>query len=256
MNKNNIINLWKSVGWNNLDNYHEYLKFNSESIVLSELDPDKISPREFWIASDEHFFTDPVCNHTLNNRTLSIQEANKLNYNISLFTGMIGQTQGLISHLKTKMGYVRIAEIGCGYGSFYENFIAKDLQISYHGFDVIQRIEYAQVIKGHDGCFSDQQVEAYTDTFNLFFSSNTFQHLSRNQIKKYLTQVYAMLEHEGYFNVMYVDSDYSYHYGQKIELYSIQEFELLAKSLGFIVEGCCSKIIPNSLTPYSFILKK
>ena len=259
MHKEEIINLWKSVGWNTLNDYHSSLKATEDRMILDQLHPDEINPKTFWLASDEHFGTDPVCNHSnLTESRLSIREANKLNYKIPLFMGMIGQTQGCIAELKHKMGYVSLAEIGCGYGSFFDNFInnQKYEDIDYRGFDIIPRIVSALELEGNDGCFSEQQEEKYHEKFNIFFSSNTFQHLSKKQVEKYLVQVYGMLPYEGRFNVMYVDAESSYHYGQKIELFDLDSFESLVKRIGYSVMGSSTMQIPNSLKPYSFILKK
>jgi hypothetical protein len=259
MHKEEIINLWKSVGWNTLNDYHEYLKSTDDRLVLDDLDPDKINPKEFWKASDEHFYTDPVCNHSnLTESRLSIREANKLNYKIPLYIGMIGQTEGCIADLKYKMGYVSFGEIGCGYGSFFDNFVNNEKyeHIDYRGFDIIPRTVSTVEIEGVDGCFSEQQVEKYTEKFNLFFSSNTFQHLSKKQVEKYLTQAYNMLPYGGYFNVMYVDAESSYHYGQKVELFDLDNFQKIVKDTGYSIIGSCTLQIPNSLTPHSFVLRK
>ena len=259
MHKEEIIDLWKSVGWNNLTDYHNYLKSSDNSLFLNELDPDKINPKEFWRAADEHFHTDPVCNHNnLTESRLSIKEANKLNYKIPLYMGMIGQTEGCVADLKHKMGYVSLGEIGCGYGSFFENFVNRERydNIAYRGFDIIRRTKSTTEIEGIDGCFSEEQFHKYTEKFNLFFSSNTFQHLSKKQAEKYLTQVYYMLPYGGYFNVMYAEASHSYHYGQKVELFDMNNFINLSKNIGYSIIGTCSLEIPDSLTPYSLVLKK
>jgi hypothetical protein len=258
MKKEDIINLWKSVGWNTLNDYHNHINSTTDRIIFKELDPDEVDPKEFWKASDEHFSVDPVCNHNnILHKKLSISESNKLNYNIALYTGMIGQTTALMVYLENKMDYVSIAEIGCGYGSFYESFFKScEHNPDYRGFDIIPRTPYALEIEGKDGTFSANQVLKYSEKFNLFFSSNTFQHLSKNQIRNYLRQIYYMLPYDGYFNVMYSFSEETYHYGQVIKMYSIEEFEALVKYIGFSVIGSASIEIPNSLTPCSLILKK
>ena len=258
MTKDRIIELWKSVGWHTLEDYHAYLNSTLDRITLVDLNPDEIDPKEFWKASEEHFSTDPICNHNNGyDKIFSIEESNKLNYRIPLYTGMIGQTLALVSYLKSKMGYVHIAEIGCGYGSFHDNFLKSCPHIpEYAGFDIIPRTPYAVEIEGKDGTFSPKQVLGYNEKYNLFFSSNTFQHLSKNQVKNYLTQVYYMLPYGGYFNVMYALAKESYHYGQTVKLYNKEEFEVLAKYIGFSIVGSTSMEIQNSLTPYSLILKK
>jgi hypothetical protein len=264
MNKKQIIELWKSVGWNNLNDYHEYLKSADDRLILAELDPDKINPKTFWQAADEHFGTDPVCNHNNNpSKVLPIHEANSQNYRLAVYTGMAGQTLCLAAMLYDTFGKVNIAEIGCGYACI--NCLYQEIEnkywtkTSYTGFDIIKRTEREEdvvEIEGEDGTFSSNQVLKYNEQFNLFYSSNTFQHLSKKQVEKYLTQVYHMLPYGGFFNVMYTDSVNSYHYGQKIELFNLDEFQKLIKDIGYSIVGYCSLEIPNSLTPHSFVLKK
>jgi len=261
MKKEEIIELWKSVGWNNLNDYHSYLNSTEDRIVLEELNPDEINTKTFWEAADQHFGTDPVCNHNNNpSKILAIHEANGQNYRLAVYTGMSGQTLALAAMLDNTFGRVDIAEIGCGYSSI--NSLYQEIEnkywtkTSYTGFDLIKRVDDAVEIEGEDGTFSPNQVLKYNEKFNLFCSSNTFQHLSRNQIKNYLTQVYHMLPYGGYFNVMYAIGEKSYHYGQTIMMYNKEEFECLAKYIGFSIVGSASMEFKNSLTPYTLVLKK
>lgn len=261
MDKNEIISFWKNLGWYSLQDYHEYLKSTDDRVIVDEFNPDEINPKTFWEAADEHFGTDPVCNHNNDHtRILPIHEANGQNYRLAVYTGMSGQTLGIAAMLNDVFGRVDIAEIGCGYDSI--NSLYQEIEnkywtkTSYTGFDIIKRVEDAVEIEGEDGTFSPDQVLRYNEKFNLFYSSNTFQHLSKNQIKKYLTQVYHMLPFGGYFNVMYAQCDETYHYGQMIEMYSKDHFESLAKYIGFSIVGSATMQLKNSLTPYSLVLKK
>jgi len=263
MTKEQIIELWKSVGWNNLTDYHNFLQSGRDRIVLEELHPDNLNPKTFWEAADQHFGTDPVCNHNNNpSKILPIHEANGKNYRLAVYTGMSGQTLGLAAMLNATFGRVDIAEIGSGYSainSLYQEIENKFwTKTSYTGFDLIKRVEDENIleIEGEDGTFSPNQVLKYNEKFNLFYSSNTFQHLSKNQIKNYLKQVYHMLPYEGYFNVMYAHCNKTYHYGQSIEIYNKEDFEILAKYIGFSIVGLTSMEIKNSITPYTLVLKK
>lgn len=262
MTKEQIIELWKSVGWKTLSDYHNCLKSGKDKLILEELHPDKINPKIFWKAADDHFGTDPVCNHNNNHsRILDIQEANYNNYNLSVFTGVAGQTLGLASLLNSTFGRIDIAEIGCGYSSINSLYLEIEnkywTKTSYTGFDIIKRLNSTLEIEGEDGTFSPEQVHKYTEEFNLFYSANTFQHLSRNQIESYLRQVYNMLSYGGYFNMMYVDEcKETYHYGQVIETIPIDELTQNIKAIGFDVKGFSSIELPNSLKPYSLVLKK
>lgn len=258
MSKENIIELWKNVGWNNLDDYHNHLNSLEERIIIPELHPDNVNPKHFWMAADEHFDKDPVCNHVnIPDQTrLTRMESNKLNYQIPLSMGMICQMDYIIKDIKKKFNKVNIAEIGCGYGSLLENYYM-DSETSYTGFDLIKRTDYTEEIEGTDGTFSDSQVEKYKEKFNIFFSSNTFQHLSEKQITKYLTQVHDMLPYGGYFNLMYVvGSRKTYHYGQVVYIISEIEMNILLRQIGFNIIGSTRMQFDNSLTPYSLLLKK
>jgi hypothetical protein len=263
MTKNQIVDLWKSIGWNSLEDYHNHLKSTCPHIILEELDPDRVNPKTFWTAADEHFGTDPVCNQVSFNssRILDIQEANVQNSKLMYYTGMAGQTVGLVYTLYNTFGVVNIAEIGCGYNASAPLYLEIENKYfgntTYTGFDIIRRLSSALEIEGEDGTFSDEQIKKYTEEFNLFFSSNTFQHLSRKQILSYLKGIYTMLPYGGYFNMMYVsDCEETYHYGQIIKIIPSHELIALAKDIGFNVVGVTTLEIPNSLKPFNLILKK
>jgi len=260
LNTTSIIELWKSVGWNTLNDYHDHLRNTDTRIIFEELHPDVVDARQFWKAADEHFATDPVCNHSnCVEQQLSVQQANRHNYNIPLNMGMMAQVEWSISQLRATTGVASVAEIGCGYGSFYENYIEPYPfdGMTYQGFDVVARTEHAVETQGEDGCFSQQQVERYREQFNMFFSSNTFQHLSKRQTSKYMSQIYDMLPYGGYFNLMCVDGEEAcYHYGQAIELFSIQQLRSLIIDVGFKIIGSTTMQLVGSLTPHSFALQK
>jgi hypothetical protein len=262
MTKQEIIELWKNVGWNTLQDYHIHLNSNDPRIIIPELNPDKINPKTFWEAADQHFGTDPVCNQTsIPERILDIQEANYKNHLLTIYSGMAGQTLGLAAILNDTLGRVDMAEIGCGYSSAKSLYMEIEnkyyTKTSYTGFDIIKRVSSAIEIDGEDGTFSDEQIKKYTEEFNLFFSSNTFQHLTRYQIESYLRGIYTMLPYGGYFNLMYVDDcDKTYHYGQVIEIMKINDLIKMAEILGFEVVGSTKIVFKNSLTPHTLVFKK
>lgn len=262
MNKESIIQLWRDTGWNTLQDYHSHINSGKEKIVLLELAPEKINPKIFWQAADEHFGTDPVCNQISNNdRILDIQEANHKNHLITVHSGMAGQTLGLAALLNDRFGKIDMAEIGCGYSSAKSLYLEIEnkyyTQTSYTGFDIIKRVSSTIEILGDDGTFSEDQIQRYTEEFNLFFSSNTFQHLSRSQIETYLKSIYAMLPYGGYFNLMYVDDcSKTYHYGQVIHIIPKSDLINMIELIGFNVIGYTKMEFKNSLTPYTLVLKK
>jgi hypothetical protein len=258
-----IIEMWKNVGWNNLNEYHDYLKNEHDYIELKALDPDVIDPKIFWKAAEIHFGTDPVCNQ---NRTPNIDAGtllpNYYNDLLPIHLGMTGQTHYLCATLVEKFNYVRIGEIGCGYGAFRKNSYLSIQKrylrdISYVGFDVLKRTPDTVELMGSDGTFSDSQIKEYKDRINLFYSSNVFQHLSINKIQKYLNQVYDILPFGGYFNLMYVsNTKKTYHYGQYNDIMSEGELKFMIKETGYTIAGYTKMDFINSLSPYSIIIQK
>ena len=94
------------------------------------------------------------------------------------------------------------------------------------------------------------------DYFNIFYSANTFQHLSPKQIRKYLNQIYEMLPVGGYFSLMYVhDAQNTYHYGQCIKIIEENEFFDLIKSIGYDIV-LVSKMFIGDIKPMSILIQK
>lgn len=242
MNKTDIIKLWKQVGWSSCRDYHHTLNDVQQAedisnIIGDNLHPSNINIKEFWKAAEEVFLTDPVANSTERNSSLSRQQANYHNHLIPLFLGLYGGVEFAVFNSTHKFGAASIAEIGCGYGSFYEHYIKdhKDIHL-YTGFDIIKRTQNVIEIEGEDGTFSKAQIKTYKDTFSIFYSCNVFQHLTEMQITKYLTQVHEMLPHGGFFVFSYVvppEKGYTYHYGQKIEIMKTEQLEQVITEMGY-----------------------
>jgi hypothetical protein len=253
MTEAEIIKKWIEFGWDDAEDYHKEIA--DDRIVIEELNPDNIHPRIFWSAADYHFKTDPVANSYKSMRLMSIEESNKNNFLIAKCTGLISQLEYAIDLLKSNKQPINIAEIGCGYGSLYKNYIIPN-KLNYTGFDVIKRFDGAVEIQGDDGTFSQSQMYKHKNEFNIFYSSNTFQHLSPKQIKNYLHQVYDMLPYGGVFNLMYVhDVPHTYHYGQQVEIIEENMFLDLIKSIGFNIVFH-SKMFVGHIKPMTVLLEK
>lgn len=257
MTKESIIQIWKSAGWNNIDDY--YKACTEKALIIDKFNPDEIDPKTFWSAADEHFYTDPVANSSLNGKLLDIKYSNTFNHRLAKFTGMLGQMDLAKENAINKFGKASIAEIGCGYGSFFDNYITENedsIFIHYTGFDVVKRFKKAVQIEGKDGTFTKNQTKRYKNKFNIFYSANVFQHLSPTQIKKYLIQIYDMLPLGGYANIMYVHGvNQTYHYGQSIEIIPEQEFGNLTQEIGYQTIAS-TKVNLGDVKPFSVLLEK
>ena len=248
LTKNKIINIWKNQGWNNISDYHKALNsYKFDKIDL--LDPDKISSKAFWKASDVWFNTDTVCNSQLNNFfQTSISQANYTNNKIALHSGLLGLVNWGIENCDLKFKNTFIGEIGCGYGSFYEHF-AKEKSVYYVGFDVVKRFDKCVEVKGKDGTFTNKQIEEYQNKINLFYSCNVFQHLSPKKIEKYLRQMHEILPLGGHAVLAYVNNEQescSYHYGQSVNLIPTKDFYKLCDDAGFTIETKIEQNIRNN----------
>lgn len=254
MDTSDIIAIWKSHGWNNAQDYLNQCPFDTPRI--EQFDPDTIPAKTFWQAADKIFSTNPVAN--LPSKVLDISQSNSTNHNIAFWSGMIGQTELARVNAEHRFGFANFAEIGCGYGSFLRHYIEKcQTNVQYTGFDVVLRLDGTQEIEGKDGTFSKDQIEKHKEEFNIFYSANVFQHLSPNQIKKYLSQMYQMLPYGGYANIMYVhDTDSTYHYGQVVKIISESAFMKLVKAVGFSVVGFTKIYTGPALCPFSVLLEK
>jgi SAM-dependent methyltransferase len=264
--KEEFINLWKVLGWNNAEDYHKYLISDVEirpdlqEELGNVLNPDKINVKEFWRATDEVFGTDTVCNSDVYlGKTHNIENSNYLNHLIPLFLGLYGNLEFAMLNAKRKFKTVNIAEIGCGYGSFEEYFVKPNQNKidRYTGFDIIPRKDNFVEIGNPDGSFSDEQLKEYNEVFNIFYSCNVFQHLSELQIKKYFKQVNEMLPIGGYFVMSYVyDVPYTFHYGQRISILPPEDVFRMVKEMGFDIwyhslqssTGGTHRLRPFSLT--------
>jgi len=256
-----IIVTWQKFGWNSTIDYHKSLSnglTNIDQDSFKIFDPDAVEPKTFWKATDIHFHTDTVCNQMELDKNLSIEESNKRNHTIAEDTGAVTHLNLIVRSIKNKGDKASIGEIGCGYGSFYENYIKPNNIESYQGFDIIKRYDDAVELLGKGGCFSKEQVAQYKDMFNIFYSCNVFQHLSQNQTKKYLDQVYEMLPKYGYFVLVYAQSpidNKTFHYGQVVQLFSLDEIEREFVKRGFIIEAQSSLFVGH-IQPTCYLLKK
>jgi hypothetical protein len=254
LTKNKIKTLWKNIGWSSETDYHIHLNTAKQINEIGLLNPDRVSPKAFWKATDEWFGTDTICNTKLTTqKSLTIENCNKENHKIALYSGLLGFMELAIENMKRKFcGEVSIGEIGCGYGSFYKNFIlGRDDIRCYFGFDVVKRIPNCIEVEGKDGTFTKKQIAFLKNRINVFYSCNVFQHLSPKKIKKYLRQMYEILPLGGNCVLMYIKTPqikHSYHYGQAVEIMETEQFFEVCQNTGFEIEMKVEQSLVNNKT--------
>lgn len=268
MNIEDIIELWKSVGWNNEKDYFASFKDPEKMKVVfpllqEKLNPDIINPKVFWKATDIHFGFDTVANTQRKTETHSsffkdiktFKDANDQNHRLVHWLGVTGYLDWIKYNAEYKFKKLKIGEVGCGYGSLKENYVNDTME--YIGFDVIPRFDGVVEIEGENGTFSENQIEQYKGKFNLIYSFNVFQHLSKKQIEKYIEQFAYILPKNTNLILGYVRSPngITYHYGQVIELFTENEFINILIKNGFAI--CAQSVeYTNRLNPICYVLEK
>lgn len=248
MKKQDIIDLWKKFDIDSIQKYRKFLsiirdKEHAQHLeyvdivhnLAEKLDYDKINPKQFWLACDEVFSIDPICNITqisattkniqIENIQNDVDFANNTNLKIAKQSGMLGLFDLDYENICVYKGNdrCRVGEIGTGLGCFkkyVEKFYPK---VDYLGFDVVSRVE--NCVELEDGYFSEEYVEQNLNCFDIFYSCNVFQHISIKAIEKYFEQISKMLKHTGYFLCSGVSSGngLSNHYGQIIKCPSVND---------------------------------
>jgi len=261
MKKEQIIKAWNDFGINNYNDYHKHITNREDYYRLSNhfknvLDPDVISPIDFWEASDIVFGIDPVCNsQKFQGKDIIVQHtietANESNYNIAYTGGLIAALARAILHFKMSdmpEEELTILEVGAGYGSFYENYIKKEKwRGKYLPYDIIPRFSGVARPESSNGTFSEEQITSLKDTVDIIFSSNVTQHLSKKQNVEYLKQYKQILKRGGVIISTFVCSPMM-HYGQYIEHYSIGEWRKIFMDMNFTLDQ--ETIVYSSHQPY------
>lgn len=270
MNKEQIIEEWKKVGWNNLEDYKKDLPNIGKRMVddtdpmrnlVDMLHPDKISAKEFWLASDIHFGTDAVANSNQYKDALSQDMANANNYKMFEQCGGKGMMDIAVNSIRqfNQNRPYNIIELACGYGAFREHYITNySPEFNYLAFDIVPRFEEViELDATPQGYIRDEHLDGLAATAGIALCFNAMQHMSKLQCVNYLKQVYNILADNGYFVLSYVQAigDKSFHYGQLIDLFTVNEFRGLLIAAGFSIVAESYQYI-SGFDPCAFLCQK
>lgn len=217
-------------------------KFIIKKEIIYKLHPDNIDINFFWEYSIKNFPLFSVSNHPDCKNSVDV---NKSNFVFHKITGAIEEVENIFS---TKDS-VKILEIGPGYGNFYEylknNFYESDKK--YYAIDVNPLFHLSRLYK----CNGKDIPSEVGVLFDLVYSINVFQHLSKNQRSSYYKQIHNILNEEGKFifsmflvhpkNVngpywSYFDEHgraYTCMFGQFTEVDTIEEIDKELKEIGY-----------------------
>jgi hypothetical protein len=203
---------------------------------IEKLNPDKIDSKYFWKYAIEKF---PNFSISLYPECKNDDDVNKANFNAAIWTGFYDIIKTKIEHTQN----CKALEIGPGYGSLFYPLIEKYNNLIYYATDINKLFYYDGLFE----CNGKSIPKEVGKDFDLMFSFNVFNHLSKKQRTSYYKDVYRKLKKGGKFifnNFLiinedennkkfldYVDEDGNYYNNFLSQLIIIDFYENLADEL-------------------------
>lgn len=173
-----------SVNYNFFSKPYEIIKEEQKE----KLNPDKIDNKFFWKYINEKF---PCYSISQYPGCKNEDDVNKANLNAAMWTGFYPKIDLLLKENKS----AKVLEIGPGYGNLFKEISNKYNLVDYYAIDINKLFYY-------DGLFECDGKSIPKDVgsnFDLIFSFNAFNHMSKNQRSSYYKEVYKNLKKGGKF---------------------------------------------------------
>lgn len=156
---------------------------------INKLNPNYIDNSLFWNLLHKIGFEFSPVSGALSKTIKELNENNE-----KIFKYLVDNNQNLFKNKQ-------ILEIGYGYCSFIEYLRKNDIDIyHYYGIDLIKRFKKRYDKRKFDFYECDGwSIPENVDNLDLIFSSNTFQHITKDQKLNYLKLGYEKLKTGGYF---------------------------------------------------------
>ena len=168
-----------------LINYNKKIISNLE---IEQLSPDLIDNKFFWKYITDKF---PLFSISKFPNCKNEDEVNKANFNASIWLGFYQKIEKVLNKNKN----ARILEIGPGYGSLFYPINKKFNFCDYWAID-INPLFYFEGLIETNGTNIPNNVGG---NFDLIFSFNVFNHLSKKQRSEYYNNIYNSLKKNGKF---------------------------------------------------------
>ena len=225
------------IGINSYDSNDRFLdELMSRPVThedVARLDPDYLDCNKFW----ELARLRDRCSILGGSQVEDNTDVEKINYTNGLLADLIGCKSYLHIYGHNK----DVLEIGCGYGNIYSQY--KD-SMRYKGIDVVKNFDEAILTDGN-GIPEELKVP---NSFDIVYSCNVFQHISRRQKYNYVIDSHKVLRDEGFLILAFSTfsenhrlkneqktQSYCYSMGQVIPTVSIEDFTILLQSVGFVI---------------------
>ena len=156
--------------------------------AIEKLHPDKIDINYFWEYLTQKFPCYPISGHP---ECRTPEDVNKAN----LFAHKKMDTIAKLDELFAENSESSIFEIGPGYGNILHYLQENYNDENYYAIDVNPLFEHDRVFK----CDGRNIPEDVGSSFDIVYSVNVFQHLSKKQRSSYYEQIYNILKPGGAF---------------------------------------------------------
>jgi len=163
-----------------------YKVVNEESV--NRLSPDNIDIKFFWKNINNKF---PLFSISQYPDCKTDEDANKANINASKWMGFYNKLFSLIN----KNPSSKIIEIGPGYGNFFQEITSKYDLVDYYAVDINKMFYYDGLYE----CDGSSIPKKLGGGYDIIFSINTFNHMSKKQRSSYYNDVYKKLNEGGTF---------------------------------------------------------
>ena len=210
-----------STGYNIHSNPYKIVNKNS----IEMLSPDNIDIKFFWKILNEKF---PLFSISQYPGCKNCDDVNKANINASKWMGFHTKLFNLID----KNPSSKTLEIGPGYGNFFNEITSNHNLVDYYAVDINKLFYYDGLLEGDGSSIP----EGLGCDYDIVFSINTFNHMSKNQRSSYYKDVYKKLKKGGTFLFTnYLISEHNHH---RNDFWSYQD------ELGHVYSSFFSQLIP------------
>lgn len=259
-----LIELWKSYGIHNLNDYFErgdVIRYNHKVNYL--LSPFNIRGDVFWGASRKHFSNDCVAGYRQPDKSVKnlddIKAANEQNFSVSKCFGTFWLLQNALfimnPNLKRKEK-PNLLEIGTGFGCLPELGLPQlSKEFNYFGYDVYP--DYPNVEKIDNYVFSDEQIENLKEkSIDIIYSCNVFQHIDKWHQFIYIDQMAKILPKGRPAIIMFAVNGETNMYGQRIILPSERELMNRLDTDFKVIQTFRNNISENGIDTRTFMLER
>lgn len=155
---------------------------------IEQLSPDNIDVKFFWKYLNKKF---PLFSISQYPNCKTDEDANKANINASKWMGFHKRLEDLFK----KKPNSKALEIGPGYGNYFQEITSNHNLVDYYAIDINKMFYYDGLLE----CDGSSIPKELGGDFDVVFSINSFNHMSKNQRTSYYKDIHKKLKKGGCF---------------------------------------------------------